>query len=216
MRPLVALHVRHRWLVPVAALAGTVVLATAVAVVGNRAVSGGAPAPRLATVPQAVLARAGYSLAPALTPPYCGAEQALARRGWAPSGGAGCPISRDAAVAAAPAAAQEALLARVTSTRSRVIGSDRLVWLVVYRPNVQLLPMIRCVAPANRPPCPPASSPVLTSRAVVFVDAFTGRVLTYLPVTGAGSVSPLPLPSLVPGRTLPPATVPRPAPTPSG
>jgi hypothetical protein len=205
-------HVRHRWLVPVAALAGTAVLATAAAVVGDRVVSGSASAPHLATVPTSVLTGAGYSLAPALPPLYCGVAEAAADRGWAPGGAAGCPISRSAAVSAAPTAAQEALLARVTSSRSSVVGKDRLVWLVVFRPSVQLMPMIRCAAPANRPPCPPASAPVLTGRSVVFVDAYTGRLLTFLSVTGAAAGAP---PSrFVPAPTFAPAPV-KPAPTPT-
>ena len=203
---------RHRWLVPLAALAGTVVLATAVAVIGDRAVSGLATAPHLSTIPTSVLARAGYSLAPAVTPPYCGVEQAAAQRGWMPNGEAGCPISREAAMAAAPAAAQEALLARVTSSGSNPVGRDRLVWLVVFRPNVQLVPMIKCAAPATRPPCPPAPAPVLTSRSVIFLDAYTGRLLTFLPVTGAGSGPPRAVPALpVPGaQVASPAAVPTP------
>ncbi|HSR26254.1 MAG TPA: hypothetical protein VLW53_22050, partial [Candidatus Eisenbacteria bacterium] len=184
---------------------------------GDRAFSGLAPAPHLSTVPTSVLARAGYSLAPAVTPPYCGVEQAAARHGLAPNGAAGCPISREAAMAAAPAAAQEALLARVTSSGSNPVGRDRLVWLVVYRPNVQLIPMIKCAAPATRPPCPPAPAPVLTSRSVIFLDAYTGRLLTFLPVTGAGSPATgagSALPRVVPAMPLPAISTPPAVPAP--
>jgi hypothetical protein len=184
---------RQRWTLFLAALAGTGVLAAGVVVVADRVFTAAAPAPRLGTVPTSVLVRAGYTLSAASTPPYCGMQQAAAGRGWLPQGAAGCPMSQSAAEEPAAGAVQEALLARVTSSANG-IGRDRLMWLVVYRPARVLQPMIRCASPASGPPCPPAPAPT-SQRAVLFVDAYTARVMAIVPVSGGGAVPIQPLPA---------------------
>jgi hypothetical protein len=168
-----------------------------------------APAPRLASVPSGVLIRAGYSLAAPLTPPYCGAEQAAARRGWLPGGTAGCPIGREAAERAMASTAVEAVLARVSSSRPGTVGQDRLTWLIVSRPTLHTMAL--CVGGAVAQLCPPGTMAVTAGQAVVLMDAHSGRVLDVLPVSGAptppgrlpplpvGPMRPLPMPTPVSG-----------------
>lgn len=188
---------RQRWTVFLAALAGTVVLVAGVTVVADRVFSAAAPAPRLSTIPTSTLSRAGYTLAPASTPPYCGIQQAVASRGWMAGGSAGCPITEAAATDSTPDAAQETLLARVTSRVANGIGRDHLMWLVVMRPGRVMQPMIRCASTVSGPPCPPAPAPN-SLRSVVFEDAYTGKVMAIVAVGASGPIVPRPVPLPVP------------------
>jgi hypothetical protein len=212
---------QQHWLAFAAALTGSALLATGFGLAVDRAVSLSTPPPRLATVSTSVLTRAGYTLAPAGTPAYCGVEQAAAERGWVPGGSIGCPISRSAAVRAAPATVQEALLARVSAARSNPVGQDRLTWVVVIRPSFMLVPAIACVGPGVGGRCQLGPIAAQANQAVVFVDAHTGRIVEILPVSRTG---PVPLPRTlptpagpgVPIRTLPVMPMPvTPIPAPS-
>ncbi|HEY7201475.1 MAG TPA: hypothetical protein VIC57_14740 [Candidatus Dormibacteraeota bacterium] len=207
---------RQRWIVFLVALAGSAVLVSGVTLAADRLTALAAPAPHLKTVPASVLARSGYSLAAAPTPPYCDAEQQAARRGWAPAGAAGCPITRERAERSAGGSVQESVLARVSGSRESGVGQDRVAWLVVTRPRLQV--MFLCVGGAIGPNCPPGTASVTAAQAVVFVDAYSGHVLDVIAVTGPAPPSPLPIrilpvpPVAVPIR--PPAVTPMPRPPP--
>jgi hypothetical protein len=196
-----------------AALAGSAALAVGFALAADRIATFTAPAPRLTTVPPSVLAQAGYSVAAAVVPPYCGAEQAAAQRGWMPGGSVGCPITREQAERATGDTAQESELARVTATRAGAVGQDHLTWIVVARPKLQV--MFLCVGLAISPACPAGTTSVTSQQAVVLVDAYTGRVLDIVTVNRSGPVPPIhiqPLPTSVPIR--PPTVEPIPRPSP--
>jgi hypothetical protein len=216
--------VRHRWLVFLAALAGSALLAGGFAIAADRVAAVRAPAPHLATVPAATLRGAGYTLSPPAEPPYCGVVEAAAAHRWLRGSAAGCPIDRDAASEAATSmasvvggggpTAKEALLARVSAGRSSSLGQGHLTWLVVVHTNAVLLPMLTCASPAVGGPCPPQAVSVFPTS-VVFVDAQSGRVMEVLPVGRVGPIRPgkpvpmpLPLPVPYPTPTAPgPATV---------
>jgi len=143
-----------------------------------------------------VLTRAGYSVAAARVPPYCGLQQAAADRRWLPSGTAGCPVSRADAEAAAPGTrALEAVLARVSSTTSSPVGRDRLAWLVVTRASPIAAPLVAFCGPATAMRCVPR--PVATVTAVVFVDAHTGQPLEVLPIGMPPIGRMVPVPAIV-------------------
>jgi hypothetical protein len=182
--------VRPRWIVFLSALAGSAVLAVTFALAVDALTRAG-PAPVLTSVPLASLTRAGYSVAAAPVPPYCGLQAVAADRQWLPAASGGCPISRaDAEAAAAPEPgprALEAVLARVSSSRSTAIGRDRLIWLVAVRRNAMILPLVVCGGPAVLTPCPPRV--VGASTVVVFVDAISAQPLEVLP---AGSYAMMP------------------------
>jgi hypothetical protein len=158
----------------------------------DRAIALSGPAPHLRTVSSATLARAGYSLAPAAVPPYCGAVQAASVQGWVPGDSAGCPISRAQAEAAAfPGGGRmviETLLARVTGAESQV-GRDRQAWLVVVRYSSLLMPMYLCPVPAIGAACPNVA-PGFAATDVIFVDASTGQQLAVLRVSSNGALGP--------------------------
>lgn len=157
----------------------------------DRLVRAGGPAPRLRTVSSATLAQAGYTLAQAAVPPYCGAVQAAAVQGWASGNLAGCPISRERAEAAAfPGGGRmviETLLARVTAG---ALGQDHQAWLVVVRYSSLLMPMYLCPVPAIGQACP-IVAPGFAATDVIFIDASTGQQLAVLRVSSNG---PLPTP----------------------
>jgi hypothetical protein len=199
--------VRQRWILFAAALAGSALLAGAFGLVVTSTVARPTPAPHLSTVPIATLTRAGYTIAGASVPPYCALQQAGADRRWLPPAAMGCPISRSAAQAAAApepgANVLEAVLARVSSARSSVIGQDRLTWLVVVRRKMAVMPMPLCAptgsAAAGVPSCPRTiqqSGPTV----VVFVDARTAEPMEVLPV-GTPLARPLPIMRLMPAVT---------------
>ncbi len=183
---------RQRWLVFAAAAAGTAVLATAFAVAADRAVARGGPAPHLATISDATVRNAGFSLAPAAVPLHCAAVEAAASRHWLPSAAAGCPMSREAAIVAAARGTvphvREALLARVSSTRSGPVGQDRLAWLVVLQPSAAILPKFVCASPAADRPCPPGTT--AAPAAVAIVDAHVGQVLEVVSMGRWGPIGP--------------------------
>lgn len=180
----------HRWRILLGALAGTAVLAVSFGVAVDRVVSASPPPPHLKTVSDSILSSAyGVTLAAAVQPPYCGVQQAGAKAGWLKPGGAGCPISRDAAESAAmqtnPGSTVESLLARVTSSQNTDVH-NRLTWLVVVRgsnPRIQagslrLQPMI-CGARLQGY-CVQAVPPAAANR-VVFIDAYSGQYLQLYP-----------------------------------
>jgi hypothetical protein len=200
----------QRWAILVAAVTASALFAGGFAVAVDAALTSPGPAPHLTTVSTATLARAGYSLARAVTPPYCGIEEAAADRRWLPAAGGGCPISRPAAEEAASAAGAnviEAVLARVSSTTSRSIGQDRLAWLVVVRRHPIVLPLIMCAGPAADATCPP-SAPLATLVMLVFVDARTARPLAELPVHTTAPLPPRPPPPTLWRGPLPPVAAP--------
>jgi hypothetical protein len=211
---------RRRWLVFFAASAGTALLAVGFAIAVNHAVASRGAAPRLRTVPASVLARAGYSLAPPSVPPYCGTVQAASVQGWISSDFAGCPISREAAEAAAfPGGGRrviETLLARVTAAGDGQVGQDRQAWLVVVRYSGLQMPMYLCPVPAIGALCP-NTAPGFAATDVIFVDASTGQQIA---VVRASSTSTPPAPlRVVPAQTVPvpgavsPPLIPAPSPS---
>lgn len=201
---------RQRWIVFLAALAGTGVLAAGVTLAVDRALATRGPAPDLSTVPAGTLRSAGFTLAPPALPPYCGAVDVAASRHWVSGGAAGCPISRAEAIEFASgggATAREALLATVSSSRASGVGSDRLTWLVVVRQSGLMMPLIACANPIGGPAAPqpcPTPGAIRFPTSIVFVDAHTGRAIEVLPV---GQMGPL-----LPGKILP-QPMPMPLPT---
>jgi hypothetical protein len=189
------LRVPSRWLVFLAAVAGSALLSVGFAIVVTRAVAPSAP-PQLRTVPPAAHERAGYSLAPASVPPYCDAVQSASVQGWVSSDFAGCPISRTAAEAAAfPGGGRkvtETLLARVTARGDSQVGQDRQAWLVVVRYSGLQMPMYLCPVPAIGALCP-NTAPGFAATDVIVVDASTGEQLAVLRVSQSG-------PGSTPGR----------------
>jgi hypothetical protein len=149
------------------------------------------PPPQLKTVSASALAEMGLTLAPAQPLAYCKLLSAAAERGVDISSHSGCPIARAAAEAsargAAPGPVQEAVLARVSAVKTPLIGTDRLVWVVVIQPPPNLPqtnPLYGCPPAVLLPggglrPCQTFIRP-LTS--LVLVDARTGQFLTSLKV----------------------------------
>jgi hypothetical protein len=202
----------RRWLVFLAALAGSALLAAGLAVAVDRATAASGQAPQLRTVPASSLAASGITLGAATVPPYCGLEQAAAQGGWMPSGAGGCPIGRSAAEAivtrGGSARVLESLLARASAAGRTSIGQDHLVWLVVVRSSAVMLPMIACVrGPAIVTPCPPPVA--VAGNTLAMLDASSGRMVQLLTVGPSGTVSPWrPTPGVVPGPMPPIASRP--------
>jgi hypothetical protein len=222
----------QRWAVLIAAVTASALFAGGLAVAVDAALTSAGPAPRLTTVSTVTLARAGYSLARAVTPPYCGIEEAAADRRWLPAAGGGCPISRPAAEEVASGAGAnviEAVLARVSSTTSPSIGQDRLgawggktsayrpallAWMVVVHRHAIVLPLIMCAGPAADATCPP-SAPLAALVVLVFVDARTAQPLAELPLHTTAPLPPGPSPP-TPGRGPLPPVAASPATQPGG
>jgi hypothetical protein len=191
--------VSRRWAPFVVALGATAALAVGVGVGTTRLVAGAEGAPRLRTVPARTLSSAGISAAAPRQPPYCDVERGAAQRGWTSSGTAGCAISQaDAEAALLPVfqgRVTEAVLARVTGPATTDVGSDRLVWMLVVKSSLLVLPTDACGPPrASGPACaagPGRMGPVST-QAVVLVDAANGQVLTTVPVPAPTAPSPTP------------------------
>src|SRR5438132_4776671 len=168
----------------------TVAVGTALGVDGLLQPASGPP-PQLKTVSASALAEMGVTLAPAQPLAYCKLLSAAAERGVHISSHSGCPVARSAAEAsargAAPGLVQEAVLARVSAVKTPLIGTDRLVWVVVIQPPPNLPqtnPLYGCPPAVLVPggglrPCQTFIRP-LTSLA--FVDARTGQFLTSLEV----------------------------------
>jgi hypothetical protein len=194
--------VSRRWAPFVVALGASAALAVGVGVGTTRLVAGVEEAPRLRTVPARTLAAAGISVAAPSQPPYCDVERDAAERGWTSSGTAGCAISQTDAEAALLPVFQghvtEAVLARVSGPATADIGSDRLVWMLVVKSSLLVLPTDACGPPrATGPACaagPGRMGPVST-QAVVLVDATNGQVLTTVPVPASAAASPAPTPT---------------------
>ncbi|HXM54708.1 MAG TPA: hypothetical protein VOB72_04905 [Candidatus Dormibacteraeota bacterium] len=176
---------RQRWVVFVAALVGSALVAAGFAVAVNAAARVSASRPHLRTVSDAALAQAGYALAAPAVPPHCSIEQQAAERGWLPQGVARCPISRQAAIAAATRGSDsrspDAVLARVSTTGG---GLDRLVWLVVVQSSIVMTPAIACVggSSAVRFRCPVP----IGGTTLQLLDAYSGRMLRFLVVGPSG------------------------------
>jgi len=159
----------------------------------NRALSTHGRSPQLRTVSSATLSRAGYTLAPASVPPYCGAVQSASVPGWVSGSLGGCAISAGQAEAAAfPGGGRtvvETLLARVTADGESQVGRDRQAWLVVVRYSSVLMPMYQRPVPAIGMPCP-AAAPGFAATDVVVVDADTGQQLAVVRVSSNGALAP--------------------------
>lgn len=209
----------RRWLVFLAALAGSALFATGFALVVNRLAARDGQPPHLRTVSSATLAHDGYSLAPASVPPYCGVVQGAAVQGWVAGNTAGCPISREQAEAVAfPGGGRtviETLLAQVTSADQAQVGRDREAWLVVVRYSSLLMPMYLCPVPAIGAPCPNVA-PGFAATDVIVVDASSGQQLAVVRISSSGPVPPS-RPQTVPavsGAAVSPPPVPSPSATP--
>jgi hypothetical protein len=153
------------------------------------------PVPRLRTVPGAFLEQNGYSLASADQPPYCGAERSAVAH-WVSTGQAGCAIGQDEArLSTLPifqGTVREAVLARATGPDNSGLGRDRLVWLLVVRSSLLILPTTDCGPPRpSGPACQARHLDRPSDEVIVFVDATTGQVITMVavPMPAAGASS---------------------------
>jgi hypothetical protein len=192
--------VSRRWVPFVVALGASAALAVGVGVGSTRLVAGAEEAPRLRTVPDRTLAAAGISVAAPHQPPYCDVERDAARRGWTSSGAGGCAISQTDAEAALLPVFQghvtEAALARVSGPATTDVGSDRLVWMLVVRSSLLVLPTDACGPPrASGPACAAGRMGPVSNQAVVLVDATNGQVLTTVAVPASAAPSPTPTPA---------------------
>jgi hypothetical protein len=187
--------VSRRWASFAVALGASAALAVGVGVATTRLVAGAEEAPRLRTVPARTLAAAGITVAAPSQPPYCDVERDAAQRGWTPSGTAGCAISQTDAEAALLPVFQghviEAVLARVSGPAATDVGADRLVWMLVVRSNLLVLPTDACGPPrASGPACAAGRMGPVSTQAVVLVDATNGQVLTTVAVPASSPASP--------------------------
>jgi hypothetical protein len=176
-----------RWAPFAVALGASAALAVGVGVATTRLVAGAEEAPRLRTVPARTLSAAGITLAAPSQPPYCGVERDAVQRGWASSGTAGCAISQSDAESSLLPIFQghvtEGVLARATGPPSTEIGTGRLVWLLVVKSSLLVLPTDACGPPvASGPACAAGRMGPVSTQAVVLVDAANGQVLTTVPV----------------------------------
>jgi hypothetical protein len=189
------LEARRRWGVFLVALGGSALLAAGFGIGVGRLAQAPQPAPQLRTVPAGALARAGITIGAADQPPYCDAGRSAAARRVVQSGLPGCAISGEAAQASLLPAFQgtvtEAVLARANGPAASGIGQGRLVWLVVVRSSLLVLPTTACAPPvASGPACASRDMGQVSGQAIVFVDGSTGQVLTTLPVAApAGTPS---------------------------
>jgi len=169
----------------VAALVGSALVAAAFSVAADNAARVSASPPHLRTVSDAALARAGYRLAAPAVPPHCRIAQVAVGRGWLPQGAAGCPISRQAAIADATrgsdSRALDAVLARVTAASG---GVDQLLWLVVVQSSIVMTPAIACAGGSSgvsvRCPVP------IGGTTLQLLDAYSGRMQRFLVVGPSG------------------------------
>lgn len=138
---------------------------------------------QLKSVPATVLSRVGVTAEAARTPAYCNVVGIATEHGIGGAGAAGCPISRQAAEAAARQGGSgrttEAVLARVTA-RQPTIGTQRLVWLVVLQNAISGQPVPAVACPIKTAQGTAATAPCggFTGLSqLVFVDAHTATVL---------------------------------------
>ena len=186
---------RRRWTPFLLALGASAGLAVGFGVVTSRLVAGAQQAPRLRTVPARTLAQAGITVAAASQPPFCDVERGAAEHRWTSSGVAGCAIGQSEAEAALLPVFQghvaEAALARVTGPATSDIGRDRLVWMLVVQSSLLVIPTDACGPPAGSgAACRAVQTGPVSTRAVVFVDATNGQVVTTVPVPPPAPVSP--------------------------
>jgi len=131
-------------------------------------------------VPPGTLSRAGVTLAAAKQPPYCGWRQDAGQAGTIPASLPGCAVTRRQAEGALlpgfRGSVVETALARASGPSASGIGRGRLVWLVVVRSNLLVLPTTSCG------PCGSPRPPQVSNRAVAIVDGWTAQVLTVVPV----------------------------------
>lgn len=178
---------RQRLVVFAAALVGSALVAAGFAVAVDAAARVSASRAHLLTVSDAALARAGYTLEVPAVPPHCGIAQQAVGRGWLPQGVAGCPISRQAAIADATrgsdSRALDAVLARVSTTQG---GSSQLLWLVVVQSSIVMTPAIACAGSSSavtvRCPVP------IGGTTLQLLDAYSGRMLRFLVVGPSGTL----------------------------
>jgi hypothetical protein len=176
---------RQRWAVFVAALVGSALLAAGFAVAVDASTGASASRPHLRIVSDAALAHAGYRLAAPAVPPHCPIAQRAMGRGWLPQGVAGCPITRQAAIADATSGsdsrALDAVLARISTAGG---GVDQLVWLVVLQSTIVMTPAIGCAGSSSavsvRCPVP------IGGTTLQLLDAYTGAMLRFLMVGPSG------------------------------
>lgn len=186
---------RRRWSVFVIALAGSALLAAGFGVGIELLVARPQPAPQLHTVPAGTLAQAGVTVSAPNQPPYCDVERSTLQHVTS-TGAAGCAISVDRArgslLPVFQPDVQEAVLARVSGPSGSGIGQDRLVWLLVIRSDLLMLPTTYCapVGPSG-PACRSRDVGPTSNRAILIVDATDGQVITTKRVPGpAGGGAP--------------------------
>jgi hypothetical protein len=196
--------VSRRWIAFLAGIVATLVLAAGFGLAMDRVATAPQPTPHLKTVSTSALARLGVTLSPATQAPYCGIERAAAGRGWLHPGSAGCAIgqdaARDAAARATGGAAEESVLASVTSVRTPALH-QHLAWVVVVRGGPMAPPAVACVPIGESlRPCPVRWPAALSDR-VVLLDARSAQVLA---VIVAGITAPPRVGVLGAGGALPP------------
>ena len=175
---------------------------------------------QLKTVPATALSQLGVTAASAPVPAHCRVVGAATDHGMGGPGPLGCPISRQAAEAAArqgapEGAAKEAVLARVTAMRQSSLLNDRLVWLVVLQgtsPALRVRPAVACpvvAGPGGGTTPTPICGTAISGSQLVFVDARSAAVLASMWVGLASGGVVLP-PVVAPTQPTPivPVTVP--------
>jgi hypothetical protein len=209
--------VKMRWATVLVAILAAGSLAGGTALAADRLFQPSADPPQLRGVPPSTLDRMGVSLSSARAPLYCGMVALGSQHGLSGPGRTGCPVSREAAEAGfrrafpsappgfgvsslAPAAppggaVRDAALVRASVPRQPLIGSDRMVWLLVVQgafPFYRQRPFAACPTPLAAPGAPAFAcrGPVGNVTELVFVDAETARYLAALPLgLPAGGIS---------------------------
>ena len=185
----------RRWTPLLVGLVVTAVLAVGTAAAVGHLGSSGPPQPRLTRVPAGTVVQWGIELAPVTAPPFCPTLQAVADHGVLGQGAGGCPVSQEAAVAAAQrggdGAVLEMRLATITLGHSNQIPHDQPAWIVVLRFQSQGLVAMGGCRP-DAPGCSGAPAFPGETAQIVIVNAYTGRVLLDIPVLPSDGRRPRP------------------------
>jgi len=193
----------RRWLPLAVATLATVLVAGGFGIAADElATPHPQAAPQLKTVPAATLSRLGMRLAAPAQPLYCGVAGTAVSHGWLRSGAAGCAISQGAAESATKQGGTtrvlESVLARVTSSRTPVVTSDLLAWVVVTQ---QTVPPTCMPGFGGYQVCVGPRGGFMWSQLVV-VDAHTAAIVNQVRVSpaGGGRIRPVfPQPGLIVG-----------------
>jgi len=139
---------------------------------------------RLKSISVAQFEQLGIRLVATRPPPYCALSDAVDDQGWAQSGLAGCPISREVAEKDATTGTSltvvESALGRATMPQNTSVGQNHLVWVVVVQGAGHHVPLgTSCAALA---PCPSGG---VGGPRLLLLDGQTGALL-YASWAGGG------------------------------